>query len=591
MKLRPSHFIFLLLLVVLGEAGQTNAQAPQWNSRVPDNRSRTASISGRVTVDGKPSANAPVIVAEIDPRFRELWPIEAGDQSQQTVFIKARTGEDGRYQIGGLAKGLYFIQAFSKAYVSAKTSPGFKALRSVTLDEGEARENVDLALVRGGVITGQVTDVEGRPLIGVSLQAFSLDKAGKPNQESIFNDNLKANTDDRGVYRFYGLVGGQYILAAGEYTGYAAGKRTYPQTYYPDVVEANQAEIIDVKEGAEVTNINIRFGAEKNTFQVIGRVVDAEAGQPVKQVTVSCMEAIDKGEDKIPFVREVVTDEEGGFKFIGMLSGRYEVGISGQGISTTQGIAEHYSEKTRIEVNDSDISGLEIKAIRGSTITGVVVLDGVSDPAVRANLRQVTLGLHVFVKGDSGGYENRGYVGAKISGDGSFQLSGTPPGKGRFQLWGSEFWIKRVERDGVEIKSAFEIRQGERITGVRIILIRPNERIRGHVEAADGKLPEGLTLQISANPIQATSSEGSLATFWGGNGGATADEKGRFVIENLAAGEYELTLHAMVRLGESEWKSVPIVGSNRQRVIVSGGSETQVRFTIGQTPKQSEARQ
>ncbi|HEV2669045.1 MAG TPA: hypothetical protein VG324_29285, partial [Blastocatellia bacterium] len=48
----------MLLLIV---AGQSSAQTPQ-----RDNRPRTASISGRVTIAGEPAVNAVVTVAETD---------------------------------------------------------------------------------------------------------------------------------------------------------------------------------------------------------------------------------------------------------------------------------------------------------------------------------------------------------------------------------------------------------------------------------------------------------------------------------------------------------------------------------------------
>jgi len=55
------------------------------------------------------------------------------------------------------------INALSKAYVSSRNSPMSEAFRSVTLDEGESRDDVDIALVRGGVITGRVNEIELQP--------------------------------------------------------------------------------------------------------------------------------------------------------------------------------------------------------------------------------------------------------------------------------------------------------------------------------------------------------------------------------------------------------------------------------------------
>ena len=57
-----------------------------------------------------------------------------------------------------------------------------------------------------------------------------------------------------------------------------------------------------------------------------------------------------------------------------MSSGRYELDLW-----NPQGDGEHYGEKTWFEVGDSDVSGLEVEAVRGSTISGMVVIEGASD--------------------------------------------------------------------------------------------------------------------------------------------------------------------------------------------------------------------
>src|SRR5262245_8108075 len=154
----PISFSIVLFLIL----SVANAQTPQ-----RDNRPRTASIGGRVTVGGAPAANALVMVAEVDPRSRTTWPASSDNESRQRAFIRVRTGGDGRYYVTGLAEGAYLVRALSGAFVKVFKNPSdFGAFKSVTLDEGESREGVDIALVRGGVITGRVTDDEGRPLMG-----------------------------------------------------------------------------------------------------------------------------------------------------------------------------------------------------------------------------------------------------------------------------------------------------------------------------------------------------------------------------------------------------------------------------------------
>src|SRR5262249_98038 len=243
----------ILLLIA---AAQSNAQSPQ-----RDTRPRTASIGGRVTVGGGPAANALVMVMEVDPPSGGSSP---GGESRQRAFAKVRTDSDGRYRVGGLAEGDYLVYALSKAYVSSRKSPTSEVFRSVTLDEGESRDAVDIALVRGGVSTGRVVEEEDRPLIATYLRLLPVDEKGEPNGRFEFNDDLMMRTDDRGVYRAYGLPAGRYIISAGGEWSESHSKRKYPETFHPDATDQKQAKIIEVKEGAEVVDINIPLGARKN---------------------------------------------------------------------------------------------------------------------------------------------------------------------------------------------------------------------------------------------------------------------------------------------------------------------------------------
>ena len=77
-----------------------------------------------------------------------------------------------------------------------------------------------------------------------------------------------------------------------------------------------------------------------------------------------------------------------------------------------------------------------------------------------------------------------------VNADGSFILNGLQAGGVSFRLssFSGGLRIKRIERDGVEVKDAIEVRPGEKITGVRIVAHRAQGRIRGQVQIAGGAL-------------------------------------------------------------------------------------------------------
>jgi protocatechuate 3,4-dioxygenase beta subunit len=577
MKPGPLTLFSILPILLLIAVGQSNAQTPQ-----PDNRPRTASIGGRVTGGGAPAANALVVVAEVDLRTRGAW---AGYESLHGAKVEVRTGSDGRYRVTGLAEGSYVIRALSEAYVLSKRPFGFDAFRSVTLDAGESRDDVDIALARGGVITGRVIDAEGRPVIATDMQLFSMGEKGMPKRKIDFYNREMFQTDDRGFYRIYGLAAGRYMISAGGQWASDLARRKSSETFYLDATDQSQAKIIEVKEGAEVTDIDIRLGVGKDTYAAAGRVVDAETGQPLPRVSVLCMQAPDKKSGGTRYGIPATTDYEGRFRCANLTPGPYDLSLR----ELPQVSSAHFSEKVRFEVADSDVSGLEVKAIRGSTISGVVVIEGVSDQAVKAKLQQMSICVSVTgfreSAGDGGDYEFPDVVTAKIAGDGAFSLTGARPGMANFHMEGGPEgapFIRRVERNGAEIRNAFEIGRGEQITGVRIVVAQANATIRGQVEIAGVMLPEGCQLHVWATPINTTvGNEGMPAFHTNNNRSAVVDEKGRFVIEGMAPGEYELSLNAMIQVGQDEWNSAPGTSEVRRRVTVSSGAETVINLTLG----------
>jgi hypothetical protein len=173
---------------------------------------RTASISGRITVGGKPAANALVTLAEVNPKKTSI--IESnGRVSVDRHSYKATTNADGSYRFTGLPAGEYKVTALSDAYVPASRARGEDGSIKLTIDDGEARENVDFALVRGGVVTGRVVDDENRPQIGRHVSLFELSADGQKSGVHKQQGNMFL-TDDRGVYRIYGLRPGRYIVKA-----------------------------------------------------------------------------------------------------------------------------------------------------------------------------------------------------------------------------------------------------------------------------------------------------------------------------------------------------------------------------------------
>ncbi len=567
----------ILPILLLITAGRSSAQAPQ-----RDNRPRTASVSGRVTIAGKPAANAVITVTETD-----LNP-DAGESGLRIPLqAKTRTDGDGRYLVGGLAEGRYVVSAMLKAFVA----DGFgdpNLSRTVTLDEGEAREKIDFALIRGGVMTGKVMDDEGAPLVARRVQLYRVDEQGqKIYYQSPFSYEM-FQTDDRGVYRIYGLPPGRYIISAGGEGGgdpTRGGGGKFALTYHPDTTDEKQARVIEIKEGSEVTDIDVRFGSARKTYEAAGRVVDRETGKPVPRINVTGWSKVETGGSSSVFSTTAIADGQGAFKLSGLSPGRYQAEAA-----DNLGETGYTSDAVDFEIANDNVSGVEVKAFLGASVSGVVVIEG-ADAAAGKQLQSITVYPRVSPPIDAAGDVKERISGTqfyrpgRVNADGSFTITGLQAcGLGFYLASGDDgLRIKRIERDGVELKAAIEVRPGDKVTGVRIVAHRARGRIRGQVQFTGGALPDGWLLQARASlPVSADEWKPDArmpVSVERAGGYAVVDEKGRFVIERLPAGEYDLSITKSKRLANGGRQGFHPPVSNR-RVTVRDDVETSVTLTI-----------
>jgi hypothetical protein len=82
----------------------------------------------------------------------------------------------------------------------------------ITLPDGHHLTDVAMRLPRGAVISGTVTDDEGQPVFGVVVRAMRLtmQQGVRAFSPSPYIDT----TDDRGQYRLFGLLPGEYAIVA-----------------------------------------------------------------------------------------------------------------------------------------------------------------------------------------------------------------------------------------------------------------------------------------------------------------------------------------------------------------------------------------
>ncbi len=190
------------------------------------------------------------------------------------------TGDDGRFEIAGVAEGWQRVQARPDAGFLPAWYPdtyGFCGAERQRVAEGAPWEGIVFRLPEGGGLEGRVTDGDGAPIEGATVTARGLD---------FYNQDLArtATTDADGRYRLDGLdsisidgvpVDGQYRLSAARPGG--------ASWYWPGTWTAGAAEPVAAARG-EVREADLAF---PEGASLEGRVLDGDgprAGVVVRAV-------------------------------------------------------------------------------------------------------------------------------------------------------------------------------------------------------------------------------------------------------------------------------------------------------------------
>jgi hypothetical protein len=485
-----------------------------------------------------------------------LLPERMGPMAQQPdITNRAVTDEKGEYRFTNVAAGRFRVTPLDEAFVitGVATPRGGPSGIAVTVSQGQAVSNVDFTLARGGVITGRVTDGDGRPAIAERINLNLMDANGSP-QPFNGRNRFGYETDDRGVYRIYGLPAGRYLVSAGGSDRPGVSRRIrYPLTYYPDVAEQAQATPVEVRTDFSADDIDIHLGEPTPTYAVVGRVIDADSGQPAAGLPVNIVPQRIRGAGggrAIGGPGGSVAGADGAFRVTGLSPGLYSASAgSSNGFGVVAGASsDFYSDPVSFEISEANVAGVEIKVRRGASIAGVVVIDGPNDPSISAQLSQLMIsassrgGQQSQAQGEGG----RGGMGgrqnfAPVGPDGAFRIGGVAPGRVRLNINGRGFGggagvaLGRVERNGVAMDGEFNVSSGEQVTGVRVVVVNAAGVIQGRVMISGGTLPPGTRLMVFVRPLNST----------GRNRPAQVDASGQFRVDGLAPGSYEVRLNAM----------------------------------------------
>jgi len=294
------------------------------------------------------------------------------------------TDAQGGFEFTGLPAGNYRVLASAGQYSAGYLSSAYGAKGSSTplvsepgtpieLADGQKFDRATIALRRGGVITGRITDENGDPLARVQVYTMFMAPGGRAQRTGG-----SASTDDLGQFRLFGLMPAEYLVVA-EARGptftrpNAAPEREedkigFMTTYFPGTADEASAQRVRARAGGETPGVEIRLVSGR-LFTISGMVMDSQ-GRASGQTSGQLMKTAAGFSNSYGFS----TDEQGRFQMRNIAPGSYRLIVRGRNPGGPEAQANQEMAVMTLAVN-SDLEGVTVVTGAGPTITGSVVFE------------------------------------------------------------------------------------------------------------------------------------------------------------------------------------------------------------------------
>ena len=560
----------ILLLAFALPAANAAAQAPR------DRAQAAQTKTGRIT--------GTVVSAEREPKPVRRARVTLNSPVQQ-FGRTAITGDDGRFLFDALPPGQYNVAAARTGFISiaygasGRGRPGVP----VTITSG-AQATITIALPKGSAITGMLTDPAGQPLQGLQVRALTY-RIRPPGGERQLTEvqHPPVVTDDRGIYRIFGLAAGEYAVAVRPRVGGQAGLRAVspadvrqaladvrevrtrrpltppaskpsipeePQrrfamasVFFPGTTVAAHARLVSVGHGEEKNGIDFQVDYVP-VARVAGSVVASTGGGTrayVRLIPDPHETLLDEGA-----FRAVATEPDGTFAFDYVPPGRYVLAARA---SADGSMALRYDAtsslwaSTELVVNGEDIPNVALVPVPGLTIEGRIVFQGTTRAPRLAALRM--LGLPLWSRSSPGGSPTM-----IVGDDGRFTVPSVPAGHylpeyaAGIRTPIGAWWLKSIVIAGQEaLDSPLELR--ESVGDVTVTFADTPSELTGRVVDSAGN--PGSYCTVVVFPVERRS--------WFFNSRRIAavrpDLQGRYAVRNLPPGNYLIV--ARSDLDPLEW--------------------------------------
>ena len=499
-------------------------------------------ITGRViTEDGQPIPHALISIFGVSGRVE-----------QTTVRRTTVTDDDGNFVVDGLPAIPYLVSAWAPGYVPASDGAILNPFEISEARFVRVGELVTVKLIRGGVITGRVTNEAGEPVIGVPVKATRVrDETGQAVSGDV--GLWTRPTDDRGVYRIYGLAPGSYIVSAGGRDTSSlrstpfAGRTT---TYHPSSTR-DAATLVNVASGVEATDIDILYRGESG-FAISGKIHGAPgATSGITQTSTNIFLRSPTTGEMIETTFSQAINNQNGYAFYGLPNGEYEVVARNDGMDGDNGLA---STPRRVTVRSSDVTGTDLTLVPNASVSGVVVVEKPESEVPECRNHRKSYPEEIIVRARRDDPEEKpgrslpiflGYAVGIPYDKGVFIIRNLKPGRHRIELeLPDETWYLKTmamtgSKPAIDPRAGLAVKSGDKLIGLRLTIASGGAMLKGKITVAENtQLPTRLHVHLIPAEAEAIDDVLRFAE-------TSAEANGVFTFTNLAPGKYFVLAQAI----------------------------------------------
>lgn len=494
---------------------------------VPRDGQRQAAAKGTAAIRGRVvqlDTGQPVRRAQVTAR-----PVEAAGQS-----FTATTDADGRFAIADLPAGRYLLGAGKSGFVTLQhgqrrpLEPG----RPIVVADGQTLDNVTFGLPRGSVIVGQVVDEFGDPVTGANVQVQRYRYVN--GQRQLVTAGADPTTDDRGQFRIFGLMPGEYYLSASPPGGLLAAVTAlassggvgqvleagpdpsgYARTYYPGTPSPSLAQPVTVGVGEESPLLTVQLSTAR-MYSVSGVVVGGETGNTATRMVMLRPRASDANIVNANMAPVM----DGRFMLSGVAPGDYSIDAMMVSLGTMPPQVQYGS--LDVAVGAADVTDLVIAVGPGTTARGRITFEGGTPAGVRPN--QVRIGA-------PSGAASLAPVQTDVKDDWTFEITGLR-GSRRLQVDVPAPWtLKSITRGGADVTDdAVDFSNG--VDDLTVVLTQRATEVTGAVtDARAARSNDYVVVWFADDRARWTPSTRFIRT-------ARPEQDGRYRIRGLPPGRY-----------------------------------------------------